>query len=202
MTHIRQIKVLDWLRCRSAHCVGWSWVKGGGGVGGCVWWHVALDHSHPPGRGSTPRPSFCVQSPSTFVLRGWNPGRQTPPNPLQLWHAQILWTVLSVPSCRLAVLSSSIWNWCLQLFPATWNHRSGIGAWDVINWVNYKHKQNLAPLSLTYLFISSTRGFKVWIVCVNRPSISLPFLYGDKSNYGQHYRCPQSPFGFKIMNIS
>lgn len=22
MTHIRQIKVLDWLRCRSAHCVG------------------------------------------------------------------------------------------------------------------------------------------------------------------------------------
>lgn len=148
-----------------------------------------------------PSPSFCIPLSSLSMLRGWNPGRHTPKIPPALacsdsvncsWH-----TILP---CRCAKFINL--KLMSQLFPAIWNHPMGIHAYAVINWVNYKRKQNLALLSLTYCFISSTRGFRVWIVCVNRPSLSLQFLYGDNSNYGQHYCCPQSLFGFEKINIS
>ena len=85
------------------------------------------------------------------------------------------------------------------------NHHLGICAWDVRSsqlpaphWKN-KPKQNSACLPHLPRYF---KCFRVWIIYVNCLSISLPFLCGGNSDYGQHYHCPQSLLSFKIINTS
>ena len=66
------------------------------------------------------------------------------------------------------------------------------------HWKN-KPKQNSACLPHLPLYF---KCFRVWIIYVTCLSISLPFLCGGNSDYGQHRYCPQSLLSFKIINAS